>query len=88
MQLPLIHLNGTSKASLLEEAGDCYLAIVHALDKVVSRPPHSRDYYPLSPEAWTAAQAEHQDRVMRLHAIGQEFEALCEGITKGGHFQK
>jgi hypothetical protein len=84
MQLPAIHLNGSGKNNLIEEAGDCYLAIVKALDVVSSRPPNARDYYVISGEAYNLALAEHQDRIKRLHALGREFEALCEGIQNGG----
>ena len=81
MQLPLIHLNGTSRETLLGEASDACTAIRAALDAVANATPNGRDYYPLGVGAFTTAQREHMSRMERLSSVLSELETLAEAIA-------
>ena len=85
MQLPLIHLNGTSKQALLEQYQAPAQAVWGALRSLEQNGPNARDYYPLGPESFAVAQREHADRCSKLRAVHDELVALVEGIADGGH---
>ena len=76
MILPTIHMNGTSKADLLDRYMTAMLAVEAAIDAVTQTGPHGRDYYPQGDDALRQAQAAHQDRLKRLHAVVLELNAL------------
>jgi hypothetical protein len=82
MQGPLLHLNGTSFDELLgqlTEAGSSVNAAVRALEKAA---PNQRDYYPLGPDAWGAAQREHASRLARLLSVRDELEQLALALDE------
>jgi hypothetical protein len=85
MQLPLIHLNGTSKKSLLEDIEEAYSALNAALSKLAQTGPNGRDYYPLPGNAFEVARQEHMARLGKLFEVKKELEELAEGIDLGGH---
>ena len=84
MQLPAIHLNGTDQAQLLDDAGKCYTAIQMAIGTIAQRGPNARDYYIIDDSAYSVARAEHESRLKRLWELAAEYDAICEGINKGG----
>lgn len=84
MQLPLIHLNGTSKDSLTEDVWAAWTALEAAITTVVNARPNARDYYPLGPDAFKTAAKEHEARVEKLVSVQKELQALAEGIEQGG----
>ena len=55
MQAPMIHLNGTSKETLIEGYCEAGNAVMNALKAVSENCPNARDYYPLGQEAWKIA---------------------------------
>lgn len=87
LAIPTVHLNGTSKQSLL----DGYLAAVNAVriaeQAVAETWPHARDYYmqpALEPGGGTKATLaadQHEDRLRRLAAVLAELEAIAEGVS-------
>jgi len=80
MQLPLIHLNGTSKDSLVEDLCNASQALNDAYDALKRTAPNGRDYYPLGAIAFEKAIAEHNERLRSLDAIKAEIDALTTGI--------
>ena len=85
MQAPLIHLNGTSRQSLLDQLCDAGEAVRKAMDALCQASPNGRDYYPLGPEAYKRALDEHQSRYDRLTSVRRELEELTEAIADAGH---
>ena len=80
IQCPMIHMNGTSADSLIEDLDAAYTAVGAALDAMRNVGPNGRDYYPLGPEAMEAAQTQHRDRAMRLQTVRDELEAIIGAI--------
>ena len=85
MQIPTIHLNGTSKDGLIEPLHNAILALDAAITAVCEAAPNARDYYPQGPAAFTAAQDEHTARLKQLDAVKEELETLAAAIYEGGH---
>ena len=73
MMTPTIHMNGTSRNSLLDEIKDAKHALSVAIEKLCAMRPNARDYYPQGPEAFEKAQQEHQSR---LNAVGAVVRAM------------
>ncbi len=80
MMTPSIHLNGTTRDLLLDQAVDAIGALRTAIEAVMRTAPNARDYYPQGPDAFTKASAEHQDRLSRLLTLKGEYEALTDAI--------
>jgi len=81
LAVPTIHLNGTSRASLVEDLCEAYSAINAALDKLKRTSPNGRDYYPQGSEAMTAAQDQHQTRMRKLTDVMSEIEQIVEALS-------
>jgi len=75
MQLPILHLNGTSKEYLSSKYHTAGSAVDAAIKALAETAPHGRDYYP-EPGAYERAQAEHESRMKRLHDIYEELGEL------------
>lgn len=84
MTLPTIHMNGTSKESLIDDLCEASLAINTAYEALKRTAPNGRDYYPQGPDALSAAVKEHDDRCRRLDAIKAEIDELTIAIDEGG----
>lgn len=80
MQLPCIHLNGTSKKRLIDDLCEVSSRLESALEALRRASPNGRDYYPFGPDALRAAEAEHLDRFRRLVAVKEEIDALTCAI--------
>lgn len=80
MQLPTIHLNGTSKQSLIDGLCEASGAIGLAYASLKQTAPNGRDYYPQGPAALEAAIAEHNGRLLRLDAVMDEVDELIRAI--------
>lgn len=76
MQVPTVHLNGTSKEGLVKPLAEAYDAIDLAYDALKRTAPNGRDYYPQGDGALVQAGAEHMDRLRRLDAIKEELQQL------------
>lgn len=84
MMIPTIHMNGTSKESLLDDACNVMSAIAKAIDVACAAAPNARDYYTQGPEAFGKARDEHDSRCERLDAVRKEYEELALAISDGG----
>ena len=77
IQVPTIHLNGTSKRVLLEELGAADESVRDAFEKLAHAAPNARDYYVADdPEAFTKAKREHVARLNKIREIVEELEFL------------
>jgi hypothetical protein len=80
VQLPTIHLNGTSRERLVEQLCEASAALDAAYEALKRAAPNGRDYYPQGPAAMEAAEREHRDRMARVDAVKQEVDALTIAI--------
>ena len=85
LQLPLIHLNGTSKERLLEAIEEAHEAVCNAMGKLAETYPNGRDYYPLGRPALDKATSEHANRMRSLRTVKDQLEEMALGIDLGGH---
>lgn len=80
MVKPVIHINGTSAAALLEELSNAYNALSNALEALAAASPNGRDYYPLGNEAFFKAQDQHRLRIAAIQGIMLDLEELSMHI--------
>lgn len=80
MQIPTIHINGTSRERLLEGLVAAIDALLKAQQAVAETAPNARDYYPQGPDAIRAAEREHYSRLTRIINVRQELEEIAEAI--------
>lgn len=79
--VPIVHLNGTSANSLVEDRLKAYAAIGEAYDALKQMGPNGRDYYP-QPGLMQLAIEQHRRRLLVLDALRAEIEAECEAINE------
>lgn len=77
--LPVVHLNGTSLESLIEQRALAYSALTDAVKALAEMGPNGRDYY-LKPGTMDKAEAQHRRRLDMLRSLLAEIEAECAGI--------
>ena len=87
LELPTIHLNGTSKGTLLGNIQDAYDAVGNAQRFLAETGPNGRDYYRglkagADYDRLAKATEEHYSRMAKLASILTELEELAEGIDK------
>ena len=80
MMIPTIHLNGTSKESIVGDLCEANHAIHEAGRLLAKCYPNGRDYYTQGPEAIEAAMREHEGRMERLRSVANELLAIVEAI--------
>lgn len=80
MIVPTIHMNGTSKESLLRGWDKAYVAINDAMNALAEAGPNGRDFYPQGPEALAIAIKEHSARMTKLDEVRSELQELCNSI--------
>lgn len=78
---PHVHLNGTSRESLIKQYMESATKVREALDTVAQNAPHKRDYYPLGDAVWNRAWAQHDHRVQVLRAIYSDLMKIAEGLA-------
>jgi len=80
MSIPTVHLNGTSRDSLVQQR----LNLIDALgdvEKAIGKAwPHGRDYYPQGPDALSAAQRVWQKRASIVTNLRDEIIEESQGI--------
>lgn len=81
--LPTVHLNGSSRDSLLDDHLAAINALRVALKAVQEIAPHGRDYYTQGPDALAKAVIEHTNRLHRLADTIQELSTTAEYIAWG-----
>lgn len=71
--LPIVHLNGTSKETLVSLRAVAIDALHAAGQHLAAMAPNGRDYYPVD-GLMAQAQAQHDRRMATLHALIDEIE--------------
>jgi len=84
MITPTIHLNGTSKAALLEGYLDVLAAGRDLREALCKAAPHGRDYYPQGSQAYTDAATDHTARLRKLNEIIKEIEVIATAVSDQG----
>jgi len=84
MQLPCIHLNGTSKERLIESLCAASQALDLAYSALKQTAPNGRDYYPIGPGALERATAEHFGRLRKLDDVKKEIDEITVAIDRMG----
>src|SRR5262245_27547649 len=72
--LPIVHLNGTSRAELERQLVDATQAVREAIDALSQASPNGRDYYPGGPALFEAARKQHERRAKVLRDLCNELE--------------
>lgn len=81
LAIPTIHLNGTSRETLIEQLCDAVHALHEAGRKLAAAAPNGRDYYPAGAGAINVAMDQHEARMKKLREIIAELEAIAEAIS-------
>ena len=81
IQCPMIHMNGTSADSLIEDLDAAYTAVGAALDAMRNVGPNGRDYYPLEAGAWERAREQHSARLSAIRAVLTDVERMAEYLA-------
>lgn len=84
MRVPTVHLNGTSKASLIEGYLNIHQSVEAAIDVLRRNCPNARDYYTQGNEAFSEAAKEHQERLLSLLKVSRECMEIAEAISDQG----
>jgi hypothetical protein len=80
MQLPHIHLNGTSAQSLLDQYVAAGQAVHNAVTALSAVDVNGRDYYPISSQATSIAVSEHRERLDKLRSVHSDLQRIAEHI--------
>ncbi len=80
MNIPTVHLNGTSRDSLVQQRLDLIDALRDVEKAIVQAWPHGRDYYPQGPDALFAAQRVWTKRMNVIDALRDEIAEESQGI--------
>ena len=81
MMLPAIHLNGTGRDNLAEQAADAADALRQAVIALERTAPNARDYYTQGDSAYSIARQECSERVRAVRAVLVEIVALQQHIA-------
>ena len=78
IQTPMIHLNGSAAEDLLRTYVEAVTAVRSAIYALHQTAPNQRDYYPLPPQAFVDAVAQHSERVRKREEVRGSLEYLAE----------
>ena len=81
MMHPSVHLNGTSRDELVNQAADAADALRQAVIALERTAPNSRDYYTQGDSAYSIARQEYEERVRAVRAVLVEIVALQQHIA-------
>lgn len=84
MNVPTVHLNGSSKEELLGQVLDAAHAVDAAIRKLADAAPNARDYYPQGAEVIISAQQEHRARIEQVSEVYRDLLSLYEQIDEQG----
>lgn len=82
--VPCVHLNGTSKAALVQALTDSYVALATASEALAASAPNARDYYVLDAGAFERARAQHESRQQRIAEVLAEIVHLSAAVDRQG----
>jgi hypothetical protein len=80
LAIPTVHLNGTSRDTLVEALCEAQAALDQAGRKLAAAAPNGRDFYPQGPGAINVAMDQHEARMRKLREIVLEIEQIAEAI--------
>jgi hypothetical protein len=80
MQLPYVHINGTSPEALRKQYREAWDAVDDAIDALAACEVHDRDYYPIGNKAGAIARTEHRERMLKLGRVREELEEIILSI--------
>lgn len=83
LSVPTVHLNGTSRESLLEQLVDVNHALDVTMTALAKASPHGRDYYPQGDGALRKATREHESRCERIRSVQREIVQIAEALPPG-----
>lgn len=78
---PTVHMNGTSRESLMKQQLDVINAIDAALEAMRHAMPHGRDYYPKGDDAIRCASAEWATHHHQLSNIRDHYQQIAEHLV-------
>jgi hypothetical protein len=81
IMVPMVHLNGTSKQSLLDQYENAIKALEDAKDVLLKSAPNGRDYYPKGPDAYEIARKQHYSRTAKINQVINELTSIVEEIA-------
>ena len=84
MIFPTIHLNGTSKESLLAEYRVAYDKLDEAIEALSKVTIHGRDYYPQEQGAYITAREEQVARILKLATVKGELTDILLYLNEQG----
>jgi flavin-binding protein dodecin len=79
---PTVHLNGTSKESLMSQYSNASKALRKAYDAMQEIEVHDRDYYVQGDNAGSDARKEHTRRLKALSDVFDELQAIAISISR------
>jgi hypothetical protein len=75
LTLPLVHMNGTGKATLCDDYDAASEALRDFIDAWGKMEFNSRDYYPLGPDAWGKARDARDEINRKIRDIDEYIDA-------------
>lgn len=81
LQLPIVNLNGTSKAELLRQSVDAIDALEAARFALLAAVPNARDYQTVK-GAFEIAREQHAARLGAVEVVIQHLQAIALGIDR------
>jgi len=82
MILPTIHLNGSSKSSLIDDITNAAWKLRQARTSLENMYPNERDYYPQGSAVYQQAREEHDARIRKVTEVMKELEELATAIDE------
>jgi len=79
---PTVHLNGTSRRSLVANYRAALEALSNAKLMLQEAAPHGRDYYPQGDAAIQTALDQHQGRIAEIDAIMGEIRTIYQSVLE------
>ena len=80
MLAPLVHLNGSSADTLIEQYERSMGALRKALDAMREGYPNARDYYPQGDDAFRLAREQYDARIRAVDNVLAELGLLAENV--------
>jgi hypothetical protein len=80
LAIPTIHMNGTSRAAIIEQLETAHTAIEAAIRALEQAGPNGRDYYPQGAGAIQEALRQHANRLHNLSAVSKELAEIWEAV--------
>ena len=82
IEMPCVHLNGTSRETLIDQRMDVITSIKVVIATMRRVAPNARDYYPNDPGSYERARAQYEARVICMHALLSEEVKILSHLDK------